>query len=232
MVTLRCASTKSFSEPEIFGKYYDMLDEERRARVDGMKVLKNKFQLVAAGALLIREFGEGARFKKNESGKPYLVGNEKYFNLSHSGEIAILAVSHDEVGCDVQFNGKFNGIVGKLSASEKKMAAASSNKFDAAYAADNGVYEENIACSDMLRRIWAAKESYVKALGVGLRRPLDSYTARILDDMPHVDDPETGKRYYLKEYNLKDYFDFADKYACYCCSPYNDFEDKVIIEEF
>lgn len=223
MVTLYCASTKTLSSPEIFDKYYNMLDAERQTRIKASAIEKNKRQLVAAGALLLRAFGREAKYERDERGKPCLIGGGMHFNISHSGDIAILAVSQDEVGCDVQFKGAFSRVGGKLSAPERAMIARTLRT--GANAVD--VQSE---CDDLLRRIWAAKESYVKAIGEGLRRPLRSYTVRLMDDVPHVDDPETGKRYYLKEYNLKDYFDFADGYACFCCSPYNGFLNKVIVE--
>ncbi len=39
---------------------------------------------------------------KNENGKPYIAGSKYHFNLSHSGEIVMLAVSDKPVGIDVE----------------------------------------------------------------------------------------------------------------------------------
>ena len=36
------------------------------------------------------------------NGKPYLEGNELYFNLSHSGDYALCVLCDTEVGCDIQ----------------------------------------------------------------------------------------------------------------------------------
>ncbi len=39
---------------------------------------------------------------KNEFGKPYVRGNEIFFNLSHSGNSALVAISDKPVGCDIE----------------------------------------------------------------------------------------------------------------------------------
>lgn len=39
---------------------------------------------------------------KSENGKPYIAGSKYHFNLSHSGEIVMLAVSDKPIGIDVE----------------------------------------------------------------------------------------------------------------------------------
>lgn len=46
---------------------------------------------------------EGIELRVGEHGKPYLLGEQLHFNLSHSGTLALIAVCRDrEVGVDVE----------------------------------------------------------------------------------------------------------------------------------
>jgi 4'-phosphopantetheinyl transferase len=120
---------------------------------------------VHLGALL----GLGARdieFAEGDDGKPRLAGSghAPAFNASRSGDWALLAFSSGpEVGVDIERHRNLDE------------AALARRYFSAG---------ENAAMAGMagaLRRTaffdaWVRKEAYVKALGLGLRFPLDRFT--------------------------------------------------------
>lgn len=87
-------------------------------------------------------------FFKNEHGKPYLEGNPLFFNLSHSREIAVLAVCEREVGIDVEklVPRSYGGILRRCSERERA---------------------EIRTPNDFLTH-WTVKESFVKYLGLSI----------------------------------------------------------------
>lgn len=94
---------------------------------------------------------------RDEMGKPYLEGNPLYFNVSHSGEYLALAVSCFPVGVDIQETrpireGMYRKVVQPM---EQCLIGEDREK-------------------DFLR-LWALKESFVKAEGRGLRIPMKDY---------------------------------------------------------
>ena len=95
-----------------------------------------------------------------KDGKPELLGSGICFNLSHSGSFAACAVSDSPVGLDIQAERDCNGRLAEkyFSAQERRFIEKSENK---AYA---------------FTKLWSMKESVVKILGTGLKRPLSSFT--------------------------------------------------------
>ena len=95
-----------------------------------------------------------------KDGKPELLGSGICFNLSHSGSFAACAVSDSPVGLDIQAERDCNGRLAEkyFSAQERRFVERSENK---AYA---------------FTKLWSMKESVVKILGTGLKRPLSSFT--------------------------------------------------------
>ncbi|SDM25317.1 4'-phosphopantetheinyl transferase family protein [Allokutzneria albata] len=108
-----------------------------------------------AQAMLRSVLGAGAEIVREESGRPRVVGGPD-FNLSHSGDLAVLAVSGDRrVGIDVEQHRELDhlGMAGRvLLPSEYEVIAALP-------AADQPA---------AFFRYWTVKEAYVKVTGQGL----------------------------------------------------------------
>lgn len=106
-------------------------------------------------------------------GKPYLAARERFFfNLSHSGKLAVCAVADQEVGIDVQQKrGLSQRIADRFFTAQEKLVLA------------QALPKEK---EDLFYRIWSAKEAYIKLTGQGLGQGLATFTAdvengRILD---------------------------------------------------
>lgn len=97
---------------------------------------------------------------KGEHGKPcFRIHPEIRFNISHSGDLVICAVSDFEIGIDIQEKSRMNTdrIAKKvMSPDEHKKYLGSSERQDFFY------------------RVWVMKESYVKWTGDGITRELHS----------------------------------------------------------
>ncbi len=96
------------------------------------------------------------KFSKNHFGKPFLTGSENFhFNISHSGELAICAISPYEIGCDCEFmdqENKFDDIRSVFSESELLSIDSLSGM------------DRTMKCYE----IWTVKESFIKCTGYGL----------------------------------------------------------------
>ena len=95
-----------------------------------------------------------------EFGKPYFADNELYFSLSHSGGLVACAVADFEIGFDVQLQKTCDPRLAKRFFAEEEF--------------------EYLSCSKdqdkTFNEIWCKKESWIKALGRGMRIPLKSFS--------------------------------------------------------
>jgi 4'-phosphopantetheinyl transferase len=126
------------------------------------------------GAYLDRE-PERILFRANPFGKPELVTEAQtrplYFNLSHSRKVALLALSMDtEVGIDVEDIRPIEPEVAESNFSPTELAALSSLEGEAWV---KGFYH-----------CWTRKEAILKAEGVGLNLPLDSFDVSLIPGLP------------------------------------------------
>jgi 4'-phosphopantetheinyl transferase len=126
------------------------------------------------GAYLDRE-PERILFRANPFGKPELVTEEQtrplYFNLSHSRNIALLALSKDtEVGVDIEDLRPIEPEVAESHFSPIELAALSSLEGEAWL---KGFYH-----------CWTRKEAILKAEGVGLNLPLHSFDVSLIPGLP------------------------------------------------
>ncbi|MFT5684277.1 MAG: 4'-phosphopantetheinyl transferase [Myxococcota bacterium] len=115
---------------------------------------------ILAGALGCRV--AEIRLSAAARGKPYLPGHPCHFNLSNSGELALIAVSRTAVGVDVEQLRPLRDLRG---------LAASCFSLAEQHALDR--QPEPIAG---FFRIWTRKEAIIKAIGEGLSFPLKFFT--------------------------------------------------------
>ena len=94
----------------------------------------------------------------NEYGKPALKNLPACFSLSHSGDIVVCAISDNEIGIDVEYAcGYKAAVVERFFTSHEKLLLDDKEDRDYGFG-----------------RIWTAKESALKYLGIGLNRSLAS----------------------------------------------------------
>jgi 4'-phosphopantetheinyl transferase len=115
-------------------------------------------------------------FSSNEYGKPALTGNLRgalSFNLSHSGEQVLLALSRGrEVGIDI----------------EQFIPARTDSAIAENYFSPAEVARLHALPAELRPRAffncWTRKEAYIKARGMGLAIPLDSFDVSLAPDEP------------------------------------------------
>lgn len=121
-----------------------------------------------------------------QGGKPYLAKEpDIHFNLSHSGEWAVCAISSSPVGVDIQHCDE-----GRRDVASRFFHREEIRYLDSLpqFRRDEGFY-----------RLWTLKESFVKATGRGLDLPLRSFWVDIRRGRPQIDCGNIEGQYKLFE---------------------------------
>lgn len=145
----------------------------RQAKIDRLRAPESKRLSLGAGALLLfalRTAGiciPPAALKETPLGKPYLSGHPWiHFNLSHSGSRVLCVLSSHPCGCDVERLGR-----GSAALARRFFTAAEAAALEEAQSAGG-----NEAFQILFTRIWTRKESFLKASGDGLSRPMNTFS--------------------------------------------------------
>jgi 4'-phosphopantetheinyl transferase len=160
--------------------HIEILDQQERERMQRFHFSPDRTRFAVAHANLRRILGAylqqpaaGLRFHADGFGKPSLHQNESssplHFSLSHCRSIALLAVATGRpVGVDVE----------EVRPIEAEVA-------DSHFSASERVQLNQLQGDAWLLgfyRCWTRKEAILKAEGVGLSRPLDSFDVSLLPD--------------------------------------------------
>jgi 4'-phosphopantetheinyl transferase len=156
------------AEVERFGA---LLGDDERERAGRFVFARDRRRFTVARGLLRVVLGryldaapEVLRFGAGPHGKPFLLDGGLQFNVSHSGERALIAVSpRREVGIDIELH---RPDVEFLGVAEHSFSAAERRQLEGLPAAE-------VAAAFF--RGWARKESFIKARGDGLAFPLDGF---------------------------------------------------------
>lgn len=190
---LYAANTLRLCDAAAFASALASVSEERRERALRLRFDKDRRLCVAAELLLRRtlcDFGytEEPVILRGVYGKPYLAdGDGVFFNLSHSGDRVLCAVSDLECGCDIE----------RVREADLRVAERFFCPSEYALIASQTAAERR---NELFFRLWTLKESYVKASGRGLSMPFDSFSLQL--DGPRVSVSERGcdDTYSLFEY--------------------------------
>ncbi len=164
MIRIICADISSADE-ETYGRLYERASEERKRRSNRYLRKEDKLLCVTADALLKTALGTNEfQIQKNEYGKPYIKGrNDFYYNLSHSGKYAVIAFGNSEVGVDIQ---QHHGGTDMRLIAEQCFARDEKDY----------VWQSDRQSEERFYEIWTGKESYLKYIGKGLRKNMQSFS--------------------------------------------------------
>jgi len=136
-----------------------LLEENRRIHMQRYLRVEDRVRCLSAGLMLRCVLGEtyAGSVQRSHLGKPYLPGGP-CFNLSHSGNKVVLAVSEDEVGIDVEQIAPFSFAVAQ------RVFTANEQDWLQRQGEDSAFY-----------RLWTGKEAIMKALDLGFQLPPESF---------------------------------------------------------
>lgn len=129
------------------------IDADRACKVSRLKLSDDKKRCIAGG-LFINKYLPSAKITVNEFGKPE-ADNGLHFNISHSGEYVLFALSDKKIGCDIE---KFRNIdpekLGKIVFCDNEMSLIKNS-------ADK---------QQCFFDLWTRKESLLKCIGKGFHQ--------------------------------------------------------------
>jgi 4'-phosphopantetheinyl transferase len=168
-------------------EWWDTLSAAEKTRAESFRFTRDRARYVAAHSILRELLGRytglppaSLRFGTTAHGKPELgqaSGRSQLgFNLSHSGDAALYAIAWNrDVGVDLEQIRRMPGMehVARRTFSEREWTEFCS------------LTPDDRECA--FYRGWTRKEAVVKALGMGLSIPLDSFDVSIRpDESPRV----------------------------------------------
>ncbi|MEK4444263.1 MULTISPECIES: 4'-phosphopantetheinyl transferase family protein [unclassified Niallia] len=207
-----------------------LLSEERKKRILRLRQIPDRIRGVVAETLVRTLIIHRLNIDNNDItlcinnfGKPYLKEYPEFqFNISHSGDYVLCAISDRPVGIDIE----------EIKDIDLKIA-------DRFFTNSEINYINQATNENRIKRfysIWTAKESYIKFIGEGMSIPLNSFTIEIFDKAIKLYECNgqiiTEPSCYFKSYNI------SEKYKTTLCSqsPYHSdvihFKFSDLFEEF
>jgi 4'-phosphopantetheinyl transferase len=197
--------------------FLKILDNDLRQKLARYK-RKNDFELnlcthVLLRILLNRFYQYDLKqitYRKNLYGKPYIRQENIHFNISHSNQWGVCVIDDTPVGVDIEeiIPLDVDSMIKCFSEVEQKalLQMSKADQIQAFY------------------RLWVLKESYIKKLGVGLSKALDSFTFHTDFERVIVQDKQdvNGTHYFYEE-NVDKHYKLA------ICAEHNDFPEKISV---
>ncbi len=187
----------------VFEKELENITEGRIERIEKAQATADKLRLMGSGLMITfikTKYFVDSDVAVDKHGKPYFVNSDLKFNLSHSGRFVVAAVSDYEVGIDIQ----------KKKADKHRIAEKNFLQGECAYINAGANDEER---HQRFCEIWTLKEAYLKNIGMGLRKPLNSFEIMFRPEGPVIKN-ET-------EYKCSQFM-MNDKYIVSVCRDVND----------
>lgn len=155
-----------------YTEMYRAADDERRARADRFRYEDDRRRCLCADMLARKMLSKASgkapeeiAFTIGHKGKPS-ANVPLYFNLSHSGQYVLCAVSDKPIGVDIE----------QIKPFRAGMLARYFTETEAAYVwGDMTPSSETVTDSEICARFyrtWTAKEAYVKMTGTGISTDL------------------------------------------------------------
>ena len=175
-----------------------LISEEKRARClsfqsqqDALRVLYGELMI---RYLLCRKFScnnKEISFYQNAEGKPYIKNFPIHFNLSHSGDFVVCAISEQEVGVDIE--------------QIRPIDLQLTTRYFHPNECEDLFAQEEANRLDYFFSLWTLKESYLKWRGTKMSTPLRSFSFHITDAHITLTDTTQTQMPQFKQFSLDDY---------------------------
>jgi 4'-phosphopantetheinyl transferase len=144
-------------------------------------------------------------------GKPFLKNYEKFhFSISHSLEWTVCAIGTKPIGIDIQ-------LIKPISINIAKRFFSDEEYLDI-------ISMDNSERVDYFYDLWTLKESLIKAIGMGLSIPLNSFTIKAKGSGIELKNIHLPVSYYFKQYNIDERYKMA-----ICCTDKN-FPESIFLK--
>ncbi|MCM1084020.1 MAG: 4'-phosphopantetheinyl transferase superfamily protein [Clostridium sp.] len=187
-----------------FDSVINMLHPARREKVIKLKNKKAAYVSMTAGLLLQeiveRELGLKPKdivIGQGENGKPYLQGYPEFqYNISHSGDMVMMAYSGQELGVDIEeLKVKDTKVAKRCFTSDEYLYVLNGTSgVDASAYDEHGQTVSEAESKDKAEEaeikagrsrrfceVWTLKEAYLKLSGKGISVPLSSFEVDVIN---------------------------------------------------
>ncbi len=180
-------------------RLYRQSDRSRQSRADRYLRQDDKVRCICAGFLLRLALGkDDFEIETDTFGKPMVKDMpDFYYNLSHSGNWVVIAYGNCPVGIDVE---QVRWNCGKEDLARRYFTV---DEQDFVF----GQSQQGIAARFF--EIWTSKESYLKYLGTGLRKSLDSFSVLQLSE-PNRFSVQLDGQYYMTLWTQAEGYDMNE----------------------
>ncbi len=187
------------------------LSDDERTRADKLKIKQKQDQFIVTRSLLrlllsnsLTKEPNDIVFTYEQHGKPIIkdqVNNKPIeFNVSHSGDYALIAMTlENRVGVDIE------------TINTRTEYESLSNRFFSEKEKDELFNVEKLEQCDAFYRIWARKESFIKAVGQGVSFGLDRFSVPVDETMENGQEITTSA-------------ELDDKWFCYDLMKLDDYK--------
>lgn len=172
MAVIYCMNIQTVKRTADYETLRSHVSWERQMKADKYYHMEDRLRCICSEILLKYSLWKDRGFRGkielgyNSYGKPCLKKmKDSAFNISHSGDWVVVAISQAEIGVDVE----------KIQQTHEDIAHRFFTPFENYYI-EKGTLQERAA---RFTQIWALKESYIKYLGTGLSTPLESFTVDV-----------------------------------------------------
>ena len=161
----------------------ELVTKARRERIHRYLRTEDKIRCLLAGLLLRQVCGvtDDRQLIYNENDKPYLKHSDTYFNISHSGDYVVLATANSEVGVDIEKVIHHSDLLSLRCFTMQEYEWIRQEEYLGG--GDEAFY-----------RLWTAKESVMKASGLGFSLPPETFSVLPIDSPAHQ---IAGKSWFL-----------------------------------
>ena len=158
------------NDPDLEAMALEMVSDGRRDAA--LRISNDHGRCLSLGAEILLRAGleaagvctaerQALSFEYGKNGKPYLRGENVFFNISHSGDMVICALAPFEVGCDIEQI--------REGSRTRKIAARYFTEEEQAFVVSQPDETE------AFYRMWTHKESFMKVTGMGLSLSLADF---------------------------------------------------------
>ena len=170
MIKLLAANINQDIEDNKIEEFLKLISKEKLDKINRYRFREDYLRSLYGDILvrfeIIKQLGianSDIKFTLNKYGKPYIEGyNNLFFNISHSEDWVICAISDEEVGVDIE----------KI---EKAPVEVAEHYFHSReYKLIRSKASEEV--DEYFYKMWTLKESYIKWIGKGLSKQLDSFS--------------------------------------------------------
>ena len=176
-------------------EWFENSSPEKQKEISAIKVEKKQIERIVSDHSKRKALADycgvdplGIEFASSEKGKPFAKNVDAHFNVSHSGDYVVCAVSDKEIGIDIE----------KIRAINPRTAERFANSVEIEYinSTPNGLFE-----------IWVLKEAYFKCTGSGLGKNIKDVRFIISGNEVKCSDENYGCSF----------IEIADGYVCAVC---------------